>query len=104
MATLRDEIEEILVDCYDEEEARTAWGVAFEEVAVPFRASLLGTPVEVQNFRVNDAGMVQCLVVRDSPQLQRQRWVGVEDLDDEGLPDDFRHVLTLYRAWASGDY
>lgn len=101
MTSIREEIEELLVDCYDEYEQMSAWGVAFEDgVAIPFQASLLGTPVEVQGFRVNNANVVQCLVV----QGERKRWIGVEDLDEEGLPADFHHVLTLYRAWIKGGY
>jgi hypothetical protein len=100
MASLQEEIEAILVDCYGEEEERAAWEVAFTDgVAVPFSASLLGMPVEVQGFRINDASVVQCLVVRE----KRQRSVGIEDLDEEGLPEDFQHVLKLHRAWAGGD-
>ena len=101
MASLQEEIEAILVDCYGEEEERGAWEVAFTGgVAVRFHASLLGMPVEVQGFRINDAGVLQCLVIRE----KRQRWVGIEDLDEEGLPEDFQHVLKLYRAWAGGEY
>src|SRR5436190_1116033 len=100
MASVEEEIEATLVDCYGEEEERAAWEVAFAGgVAVPFPASLLGMPVEVQGFRVNSAGCPQCLVIRE----KRQRWVGVEDLDEEGLPEDFQHVLKLYGAWAGGD-
>ena len=98
---LSEQIEEILTDCYDEEEVASAWGVAFEDgVAVPFSATLLGAPVEVRGFRVNDAGIAQCLAVRD----KRQRWISVLDLDEEELPPDMTHVLTLYRAWGEGDY
>jgi hypothetical protein len=101
MASVREEIEEILVDAYGEDEQMTAWEVAFTDgVEVPFGASLLGVPVQVQGFRVNNANALQCLVVRE----QRQRWVGIEDLDEEGLPQDFRHVMRLYRAWLKGDY
>lgn len=101
MASLPEEIEEILVDCYGEHEEMSAWEVAFtDRVQVPFRGSLLGIPVEVQGFRVSDANALQCLVVRE----KRQRWVGVEDLDEEGLPEDCRHVLTLYRTWLEGGY
>jgi hypothetical protein len=101
MASLEEEIAAILVDCYGEEEERAAWEVAFADgVAVPFRASLLGMPVEVQGFRVNNAGVLQCQVIRE----KRQHWVGIEDLDEDGLPEDFRQVLKLYRAWAGGEY
>ena len=101
MESIEEEIEALFVDCYTEEEERSAWEVAFTDgVAVPFSASVLGMPVEVQGFRVNDAGSPQCLVIRE----KRQRWVGIEDLDEKGLPEDFQHVLKLYRAWAGGEY
>jgi len=61
---------------------------------------LLGMPITVLSFRVNDALAVQCQVKRD----EKTRWIGIEDLDEENLPDDFRHVLMLYRAWSSGTY
>ena len=95
------EIEEILVDCYDEQEQMAAWGVTFEDgITVPFSATLLGTPVEVIGFRTSDNDVLQAKVVRD----RRERWIAVEDLDDEGLPDDMSHMLRLYRAWLEGDY
>jgi hypothetical protein len=99
MPSLWEEIEAILVDCYGEDEQWSAWEVAFTDgVTVPFEASLLGAPVEVQGFRTNNANVLQCLAVRE----QRQRWVGIEDLDEEGLPEDFRHLLRLYWTWVEG--
>jgi hypothetical protein len=59
MASLREEIEEILVDCYGEGEQMSAWEVAFTDgVAVPLGASLPGVPVEVQGFRINNANLL----------------------------------------------
>jgi hypothetical protein len=99
MASLREEIEAILVDCYGEDEQWSAWEVAFTDgVAVPFGASLLGAAVEVQGFRINNANILQCLVVRE----KCRRWLGIEDLDEEGLPEDFQHLLILYRTWVEG--
>lgn len=101
MTSLREAIEEILVDSYGEDEQWSAWEVAFtDEVTAPFAATLLGMPVEVQGFRLNKVNVLQCRVVREG----RQRWVGIEDLDEESLPEDFRHLLTLYRAWVEGSY
>ena len=101
MASLEEEIDEILVDCYGEEEQMAGWEVAFTDgVEVPFSASLLGIPVTVQGFRVNNGNTLQCHVLRE----EKQRWVGVEDLDVEGFPADFRHLLKLYRAWTKGGY
>lgn len=95
MSAIRDEIEEIMVDCYDEYEQMSAWDVAFSDgVHTPFRASLLGMPVEVSAFRVNDANTVQCQV----KSAEKQRWIGIEDLDEEGLPADMQRLLTLYHA------
>ena len=101
MPSVQEEIEDILVDCYDEFEQMSAWEVAFtESVAVPFAATLLGTSVQVQGFRANGANALQCQVVRGD----KQRWLGVEDLDEEGLPTDCLHLLTLYHAWVAGEY
>ena len=101
MPTRREEIEEIIVDCHDEDEQMYAWLMAFcDDVNLPFQATLLGMPIEVTDFRVNDANTIQCQVLREN----KRRWVGVEDLDEEGLPADMNHVLTLYHAWLAGDY
>ncbi len=98
---IQQELEEILVDCYDEEEERAAWEVTFQDrIQTPFAASLLGMPVEVQEFRLGPTNSMQCLILSG----KQQRWIGIEDLDEEGLPPDFQHVLDLYETWHSGDY
>jgi len=103
MASIRDEIDEILVDTYGEYEQMSAWDCAFSEGAeIPFRASLLGMPVEVKEFRISDSNVLQCLVVREKE--KRERWIAVEDLDEEKLPEEFGHILGLYRAWLAGNY
>lgn len=103
MATIREEIEEILVDSYGEYEQMSSWEVAFTDgVQVPFEASLLGVPVEVNAFQVSDANTLQCLVVRKKE--KRERWIAVEELDEENLPADCAHLLTLYLAWLEGGY
>jgi hypothetical protein len=33
-----------------------------------------------------------------------QRWIAVEELDEETLPEDCGHLLVLYRAWLEGNY
>jgi hypothetical protein len=101
MADMREEIDDILVDCKDEDEQLGSWEVAFmDEANVPFQATLLDIPVEVQAFRANDSNVMQCQVLRAG----KQRWVSVEDLDVESLPQDCRHLVELYSAWVSGDY
>ena len=91
------EIEEILVDTYSEDEAMAAWEVTFQDdISTPFEATLLGDPVAVTAFRLSRSQAIQCHVRREN----RERWVGVEDLDDESLPEDMRHVLGLYRYWS----
>jgi hypothetical protein len=101
MPSFREEIEEIVVDCYGEDEEMSAWGVAFEDgVETPFRARLLGMPVEVLDFQISDANALQCLV--ETEDRKKKRWIGIEDLDEEDLPEDFRHMLDLYEAWRSG--
>lgn len=103
MASIRDEIDEILVDAYGEYEQMSSWEVAFTDgVEAPLSASLLGVPVEVRGFRISDNNTLQCLVVREKE--ERQRWIAVEELDEEKLPEDFAHLLSLYRAWLTGQY
>lgn len=97
----RERIEEILTDAYGEYEQTCAWAVAFEdEVHTPFQATLFGASVEVQGFQVGDNDALQCLVAAKD----RKRWIGVEDLDPEGLPADFAEIFDIYRAWVTGDY
>ena len=97
--TREEEIEAILVDTYSDDEADASWGAAFEDdVAVPFDATLVGTPVTVLGFRTANSGTIQCRVRRES----RERWVSVEDLDEKGLPEDMGHLLSLYRYWKGG--
>ena len=48
----RDEIDEILTDAYGEYEQMSAWENTFlEQVETPFRANLLGSPVQVLTFK-----------------------------------------------------
>jgi len=97
---VRDEIDDILADAYDEYEQAAAWEVALtERVSVPFRAALLGTPVEVRAFRASDSNAIQCLAAREG----HERWIGIDNLAPEGLNDDVARLLRLYSQWASGD-
>lgn len=97
----RERIEEILTDTYDEYEQLSAWEVTFQdEVQTPFSAALFGADVEVQGFQAGDNGALQCLAVGQG----QSRWIGLEDLDPKGLPDDFADILGLYQAWLAGDY
>jgi hypothetical protein len=48
------------------------------------------------------ANVLQCLVIREKE--NRQRWIAVEELDEENLPEDCGHLLALYRAWLEGNY
>ena len=100
-STNRERIEEILVDTYDEYEQNCAWETAFsDEVQTPFSAALLDTPIEVQGFQIGDNDALQCLVIAKN----KKRWIGLQDLDPEGLPEDFADLLGLYQAWLAGDY
>jgi len=81
----------------------SGWECAFTDgVEVPFQASLLGVPVEVREFQISDSNVLQCLVIREKE--NRQRWIAVEELDEENLPEDCGHLLVLYRAWLEGNY
>jgi len=98
--TREEEIDALLVDCYDEDEVTAAWEVAFEDgVQVPFAATLLGAPVTVLGFRAAASNAIQCQVQRD----KTKRWIGVEDLDKEVLPADMLHYLGLYQFYNDED-
>ena len=63
---IQDEIDEIMVDAYGEYEQMASWVVAFSDgIELPFAATLLGIPVEVQDFQTNDANALQCKIVRE---------------------------------------
>ena len=97
----QDEIDEILTDCYGEDEQMSGWECTFSDgIELPFLAALLGVPVEVQGFRANYGSGLQCEILREG----KSRWIGIGDLDAEGLPADFLHLLKLYRVWAGCDY
>ena len=93
----REEIEEILTDAYGEYEQMSAWECVFtDSVQTPCRASLLGKAVEVTEFRTGPSETLQCQVKAGS----RQRWIAVEDLDEEGLPEDLEHYRRPVRILA----
>src|SRR5690349_11322096 len=93
------ELDDILVGCYGEDEELSAWEVAFmDEVDTPFPATLLGLPVEVTEFRLGPNNAIQCHVKT----ADKQRWIGIEDLDAKGLPEDFRYYRDLYHEWSGG--
>ena len=101
MPTPREEIKAVLVDTYEEYEAAGAWEAVFsDEVAVPFPAAVLGVPVAVVGFGVSKSDVLQCTVVRAG----KEGRLAVEDLDDDGLPEEMQRLLRLYRAWQEGDY
>jgi len=101
-AQIQEQIEAILVDAYGEDEQRSAWEVAFQdEVQTPFNATLLGVPVRVLGFQVGRSGNLQCQAARRDG--EQKRWIGVEDLDTDGLPADFVRMRTLLRAWHGGE-
>jgi hypothetical protein len=97
----REEIQQIIMDRHGEVELQAAWEIAFQDgVRTPFRATLFGTPVEVEEFRSGPSGNLQCCVTKG----EKQRWIGIEDLDETGLPADFLHILDLYQSYLEGDY
>jgi hypothetical protein len=91
-----EEIAEILVDTYDEYEEMASWEVAFQDaINIPFEATLLGVSVTVTGFRANNSHAIQCRVRHE----KKERWIGVEDLDEETIPNAMKHLLGLFRYW-----
>lgn len=99
---IREIIEFATVDTYSDDEVATGWGVAFGDAAsLPFQATALGKPVTVLEFDSDVRHGVRCEIRGEGT---RRRWIGVDALDVESLPEGVREVLEAYDAWAEGGY
>jgi hypothetical protein len=99
---LREIIESAIVDAYDEYEQMGGWQVIFDEaVRLPIQATALGKAVQVLQFDADEDRGIRSLI--DGSGI-KQRWVGIDTLDAESLPEPLQEVLAAYQAWREGDY
>ena len=95
-------IEFVSTDAYTDDEVMTGWGVALDDaVSLPIQASALGKPVTVLGFDADPNRGIRCEIQGEG--LGR-RWVGVDALDPESLPEGVRDVLEAFEAWSEGSY
>jgi Calcium binding len=92
-------IEEATVDCYDEEEQATGLFTMIEEnLALPFKTTILGIEAEVVGVDLGDAGR---LVAVCKAGKHRQR-IALGDLPVPSPPPAGAEWIAAYRLWAKG--
>lgn len=96
MKTLDELIDVITVDCYNDDEAVTAFLTVFEEeVAVPALATVMGMPVEVLAYDCQGDPPEMMARCRSGTAAQ---WLALRDLVfDPGTPAAWIHAA--FRQW-----
>lgn len=101
-AQIQEIIDFVTTDAYSDEEVMAGWGVALSDAAaVPFSATALGKPVSVLAFDSDPRHGIRCEIEGEGI---GKRWVGVDTLDEESLPERVRAVVEAFEAWSEGDY
>lgn len=91
---IREIVEQVHMDAYGEDEVMAGWEVAFQDAAeTPFNATALGRPVQVLSFSGEPSRGVRALIRGEG---MPQRWVGMDALDPETLPQPVRDVFEAY--------
>jgi hypothetical protein len=99
---IREIVEFVSVDAYTEDEVMAGWSVALADAAaLPFQATALGTSVTVVEFDSDARHGIRCEIQGEGI---ARRWVGIDTLDVESLPEAVREVLEAFEAWSGGDY
>jgi hypothetical protein len=99
---IREIVEFATTDAYDDDEVMAGWGVALADAAaLPFPATALGRPVTVLGFDADPHRSLRCEIEGEGIAA---RWVGVDALDPESLPEGVREALEAFEAWTAGDY
>jgi hypothetical protein len=99
---IREIIDFATTDAYTDDEVMTGWGVAFEDAAaLPFQATALGKLVTVLEFESDPRHGIRCAIQGEGI---GRRWVGMDTLDVESLPEGLREALEAFDAWSAGDY
>jgi len=99
---IREIIDFASTDAYTDDEVMAGWGVALEDAAtLPFHAKALGKPVTVLAFDSDTRHGIRCEIQGEGI---GRRWVGVDTLDVESLPEGVREAMEAFEAWSEGDY
>jgi hypothetical protein len=93
-------IEEATVDCYnnEEEQASGLFTMIDENLALPFRACILGIEVSVVAIEMDDDGSLKA-VCEHAGKKQR---VGLADLPLPAPPPPGAEWIAAYRRWRCG--
>jgi hypothetical protein len=95
-ARLKEMIEQATVDAYSESEQITGWFTMIDEnLAVPFETTLLGVPVTVERFDLNQSEQIVA-VCRRGPSRQS---LPILDLPLPTPPPDGAEWIEAYRRW-----
>jgi hypothetical protein len=90
-------IEEAIVDCYNEEEQATGLFTAIEDnLALPFRTTLLGVMVDVVGVDMNDNGRVVAICKAG----KHRQSIELADLPLPSPPPAGAEWIAAYRLWA----
>lgn len=93
---IREIIEFVHTDAYGDDEVMAGWGVALEDAAsLPIQATALGKPVMVLAFDADTHRGLRCEIQGEGI---GRRWIGVDALDPETLPEAVRDVLEAFDA------
>jgi hypothetical protein len=99
---IREIIEFVSMDAYTDDEVMAGWGVALDDAAtLPIQATALGKPVTVLRFEADSRHGIRCEIQGEGI---GRRWVGVDTLDLESLPQEIREALEAFDAWSEGNY
>jgi len=99
---IREIIEFVTTDAYTDDEVMSGWGVAFDDATdLPFQAAALGSAVTVLGFESDTQRGVRCEIQVGGAGT---RWVGIDALDLDSLPERVREALDAYEAWSEGSY
>ena len=78
------------------------WGVALDEASPrPFQAMALGKPVTVRAFDADTHHGIRCEIQGEGI---GRRWIGVDTLDVESLPEGVQEAMEAFEVWSEGDY
>jgi hypothetical protein len=99
---IREIIEFVTTDAYNDHEVMAGWGVALDDAAtLPIQATALGKPVTVLAFDSAPERGLRCEIQGEG---MGRRWVGVDTLDLESLPAEIQEALEAFEAWSEGTY
>jgi ribosome recycling factor len=88
-------IEEITVDCYDEDEQLTAFETAFDEATLPCPGTIIGQDIDVLSIATEQGRRELIATCRHAGQRYK---IALLDIDLHADPTTTR-LLAAYRQW-----